>query len=176
MSEFYSRTATVADMLFIMGEFEDGAHKGHFYDGILTSEVSKTFEQQLRLAIKTNEQGQYSGHFIYILLRRSDDKKVGLVWFCAALDPTGVPRFELRAVSIVKELRGKGYGSMFVSEMLESNPSQPMMAKCYVKSSQMADMLKRRGFYLFDTSPKGMQMLFRDPKKKASHTRMHLKN
>lgn len=90
--------------------------------------------------------------------------------------PTGVPRLELRAVSIVKELRGKGYGSMLVSEMLESNPSQSMMAKCYVKSSQMADMLKRRGFYLFDTSPKGTQMLFRDPKKKASHTRMHLKN
>lgn len=153
MSEFYSMAATVADMPFIMGEFEDGARKGHFYEGILTSEVGKTFEQQLRLAIKTNEQGQYSGHFIYILLRRSDDKKVGLVWFCAALDPTGVPRLELRAVSIVKELRGKGYGSMLVS-----------------------DMLKRRGFYLFDTSPKGTQMLFRDPKKKASHTRMHLKN
>ncbi|EFB8332430.1 TPA: N-acetyltransferase [Escherichia coli] len=164
MSEFYSRAATVADMPFIMGEFEDGARKGHFYEGILTSEVGKTFEQQLRLAIKTNEQGQYSGHFIYILLRCSDDKKVGLVWLCAALDPTGVPRLEFRAVSIVKELRGKGYGSMLVSDMLTSNSSQPMMAKCYVKSSQMADMLKRRGFYLFDTSPKGTQMLFRDPK------------
>ncbi|EBK3996750.1 N-acetyltransferase, partial [Salmonella enterica] len=117
-----------------------------------------------RLAIQTNEQGQYSGHYIYILLRRSDDKKAGLIWFCAALDPTGAPRLELRAVSIVKELRGKGYGSMLVSDMIDSNPSQPMMAKCYVKSSQMADMLKRRGFHLFDTSPKGTQMLFRDPK------------
>ena len=51
MSEFYSRAATVADMPFIMGEFEDGARKGHFYEGILTSEVSKTFEQQLRLQV-----------------------------------------------------------------------------------------------------------------------------
>ncbi|ECH9053895.1 GNAT family N-acetyltransferase [Salmonella enterica subsp. enterica] len=164
MSEFYSRAATVADMPFIMGEFEDGARKGHFYEEILTSKGCKTFEKQTRLAIKTNEQGQYSGHFIYILLRRSDDKKAGLIWFCAALDPTGAPRLELRAVSIVKELRGKGYGSMLVSDMIDSNPSQPMMAKCYVKSSQMADMLKRRGFHLFETSPKGTQMLFRDPK------------
>ena len=154
MSEFYSRAATVADMPFIMGEFEDGARKGHFYEEILTSKGGKTFEKQ----------GQYSGHYIYILLRRSDDKKAGLIWFCAALDPTGAPRLELRAVSIVKELRGKGYGSMLVSDMIDSNPSQPMMAKCYVKSSQMADMLKRRGFHLFDTSPKGTQMLFRDPK------------
>lgn len=91
-------------------------------------------------------------------------KKIGLIWFCDVRDPTGVPRLEIRAVSIVKELRGKGYGSMLVSEMLESNPSRPMMARCYVKSSQMADMLKRRGFYLFGTSPKGTQMLFRDPK------------
>lgn len=164
MSEFYSRAATAADMPFIMGEFEDGARKGHFYEEILTSKGGKTFEKQTRLAIQTNEQGQYSGHYIYILLRRSDDKKAGLIWFCAALDPTSAPRLELRAVSIVKELRGKGYGSMLVSDMIDSNPSQPMMAKCYVKSSQMADMLKRRGFHLFATSPKGTQMLFRDPK------------
>ncbi|EQR88882.1 Uncharacterised protein [Escherichia coli] len=32
---------------------------------------------------------------------------------------------------------------MLVSDMIASNPSQPMMAKCYVKSSQMADMLFR---------------------------------
>lgn len=75
MSEFYSRAAIVADMPFIMGEFEDGARKGHFYEEVLTSNVGETFEQQLRLAIKANEQGQYTGHFIYILLRRSDDKK-----------------------------------------------------------------------------------------------------
>ncbi len=164
MSEFYSRAATVADMPFIMGEFEDGARKSHFYEEILTSKVGDTFEQQLRLEIKANEQGQYTGHFIYILLRRSDDKKVGLIWFCDVRDPTGMPRLELRAVSIVKELRGKGYGAMLVSDMLASNSSRPMMARCYVKSSQMADMLKRRGFYLFGTSPKGTQMLFRDPK------------
>ena len=101
-----------------MGEFEDGARKGHFYEEILTSKVGDTFEQQLRLEIKANELGQYTGHFIYILLRRSDDKKVGLIWFCDVRDPTGVPRLELRAVSIVKELRGKGYGSILVSDML----------------------------------------------------------
>ncbi|MEG5745101.1 hypothetical protein [Enterobacter hormaechei] len=61
MSEFYSRAATVADMPFIMGEFEDGARKGHFYEEILTSKGGKTFEKQTRLAIQTNEQGQYSG-------------------------------------------------------------------------------------------------------------------
>ncbi|EBK3996882.1 N-acetyltransferase, partial [Salmonella enterica] len=45
MSEFYSRAATVADMPFIMGEFEDGARKGHFYEEILTSKGGKTFEK-----------------------------------------------------------------------------------------------------------------------------------
>ena len=109
MSEFYSRAATVADMPFIMGEFEDGARKGHFYEEVLTSNVGETFEQQLRLAIKANEQGQYTGHFIYILLRRSDDKKIGLIWFCDVRDPTGVPRLELRAVSIVVSVQQEPY-------------------------------------------------------------------
>ncbi|MED8670614.1 hypothetical protein Q5560_23240, partial [Escherichia coli] len=125
-----------------------------------------------------NKTGPQSIHILRGVRQQQDEP--GRFSICsrqaAVVHPTGVPRLELRAVSIVKELRGKGYGSMLVSEMLESNPSQSMMAKCYVKSSQMADMLKRRGFYLFDTSPKGTQMLFRDPKKKASHTRMHLKN
>ena len=49
MSEFYSRAATAADMPFIMGEFEDGARKGHFYEEILTSKGGKTFEKQTRL-------------------------------------------------------------------------------------------------------------------------------
>lgn len=61
MSEFYSRAATVADMPFIMGEFEDGARKGYFYEEVLTSKVGETFEQQLRLAIKTNERAYTPG-------------------------------------------------------------------------------------------------------------------
>lgn len=163
MSEFYSREASIKDMSFIMGEFEEGARHGHFYEGILTAKGGKTFEMQLREAIKTNEQGRYSGHFVYILLRSSDEKKVGMIWFTAAQDPLGSPRLELRAVSIVKDMRGKGYGSMLVTDMVDSNPGQPMMAKCYIKSSQMAEMLKRRGFRVFDTSPKGTQLLLRDP-------------
>lgn len=42
----------MADMPFIMGEFEDGARKGHFYEEILTSKGGKTFEKQTRLAIE----------------------------------------------------------------------------------------------------------------------------
>ncbi len=115
-------------------------------------------------AIKTRDTEGYSGHFIFILLRRSDDKKIGLIWFTPAIDPAGDPRLELRAVCITRSMQGKGYGSMLLSDMIDSNAQQPMMAKCYVKSTKMAEMLKRRGFHLVDTSPTGTQLLFRNPR------------
>ncbi|ELY2528008.1 GNAT family N-acetyltransferase, partial [Cronobacter sakazakii] len=102
--------------------------------------------------------------YIYILMRTKDDRRVGLIWFCAALDPQGSPRLELRAISIIKELRGKGLGSTLLTDMLESNPHQPLMARCYENSSQMAEMLKRRGFTLYETLPSGTQILLRDPR------------
>jgi len=38
------------------------------------------------------------------------------------------------------------------------------MARCYENSSQMAEMLKRRGFTLYETLPSGTQILLRDPR------------
>lgn len=163
MSEFYTEYATLADIPFLMAEFEDGARRGHFSREFLSSKSNKVFEKQIREAIRTNQEGKYSGHFIYIVMRDSDDTRAGIIWLYAALDPSGAPCLELRAVSIIRELQGKGYGSKVVTEMLESNPSHAIMAKCYHKSTRMADMLKRRGFRLIDTSPSGTQLLYRDP-------------
>ncbi|EPO5386889.1 TPA: GNAT family N-acetyltransferase [Raoultella ornithinolytica] len=164
MDDFYSREITLADMPFLMHEFEEGARLGHFTNEIITPAGGEKFEKQTREAIKTRDAEGYSGHFIFILLRRSDDKKIGLIWFTPAIDPTGDPRLELRAVCITKSMQGKGYGSMLLSDMIDSNAQQPMMAKCYVKSTKMAEMLKRRGFHLVDTSPTGTQLLFRNPR------------
>lgn len=163
MSELYSRTATLSDMPFIMEEFEEGAKKGHFNELNLAGKEGKMFEKQTRQAIMINEQGGYSGHYIFILVRRSDEKRLGLIWFCPAPDPRGMQRLEIRAISINKAFRGKGYGSILVSDMLDAN-THPMMAKCLAKSSQMAEMLKRRGFTLYETLPSGTQILLRDPR------------
>lgn len=63
MSEFYSRAVTVADMPFIMGEFEDGARKGHFYEEILTSKGCKTFEKQTKAGNQDERAGSILGAF-----------------------------------------------------------------------------------------------------------------
>ncbi|EBM7745620.1 GNAT family N-acetyltransferase [Salmonella enterica] len=161
MSEFYSRVASQGDIPFIISECEEGARNGHFHKDILNDQY---FEMQIRKLLNASEQGDYSGNYIYILMRTKDDRRVGLIWFCAALDPQGSPRLELRAISIIKELRGKGLGSTLLTDMLESNPHQPLMARCYENSSQMAEMLKRRGFTLYETLPSGTQILLRDPR------------
>lgn len=86
MDDFYSREITLADMPFLMHEFEEGARLGHFTNEIITPAGGKKFEKQTREAIKTRDAEGYSGHFIFILLRRSDDKKIGLIWFTPAID------------------------------------------------------------------------------------------
>lgn len=164
MDDFYSREITLADMPFLMHEFEEGARLGHFTNEIITQAGGKKFEKQMREAIKIRDANGESGHFIFILLRRSDDKKIGLIWFTPEIDLAGYQRLELRTFCITKSMQGKGYGSMFLSDMIDSNAPLPMMAKCYVKSTKMAEMLKRRGFHLVDTSPTGTQLLFRNPR------------
>lgn len=79
MDDFYSREITLADMPFLMHEFEEGARLGHFTNEIITQAGGKKFEKQMREAIKIRDANGESGHFIFILLRRSDDKKIGLI-------------------------------------------------------------------------------------------------
>ncbi|MDV5821869.1 hypothetical protein QM262_22785 [Enterobacter hormaechei] len=74
MSEFYSRAATVADMPFIMGEFEDGARKGHFYEEILTSKGVKPLRSrpgwQSRQTSRVNTQGILSTSCCTVLMTK----------------------------------------------------------------------------------------------------------
>ena len=67
MDDFYSREITLADMPFLMHEFEEGARLGHFTNEIITPAGGKKFEKQTREAIKTRDAEGYSGHFIFIL-------------------------------------------------------------------------------------------------------------
>lgn len=163
MTDFYTRDATIADIPFLIHELEIGAREGHFSTGFLHAETKEIFRKQIRTAIRYNEEGRYSGHLLFIILRRSDDKKAGVIWFTATKDISGFPVLELRLVDVIKELRGKGCGSWAVSHGLELYSSLPIMAKCFIKSNQMADMLKRRGFHCHEVLPSGTQVLYRDP-------------
>ncbi len=48
MDDFYSREITLADMPFLMHEFEEGARLGHFTNEIITPAGGKKFEKQTR--------------------------------------------------------------------------------------------------------------------------------
>ncbi len=46
MDDFYSREITLADMPFVMHEFEEGARLGHFTNEIITQAGGKKFENK----------------------------------------------------------------------------------------------------------------------------------
>lgn len=46
MDDFYSREITLADMPFLMHEFEEGARLGHFTNEIITPAGGKKFENK----------------------------------------------------------------------------------------------------------------------------------
>lgn len=46
MDDFYSREITLADMPFLMHEFEEGARLGHFTNEIITQAGGKKFEKK----------------------------------------------------------------------------------------------------------------------------------
>ncbi|WMJ67183.1 hypothetical protein RBI80_29340 (plasmid) [Klebsiella variicola] len=90
MDDFYSREITLADMPFLMHEFEEGARLGHLQMRSSRKPVGRSLKK-MREAIKIRDANGESGHFIFILLRRSDDKKIGLIWFTLPIDPAGDP-------------------------------------------------------------------------------------
>ncbi|MEG1440138.1 MAG: GNAT family N-acetyltransferase [Hafnia sp.] len=163
MDDLHSHALTAQDMPFVMAEFEDGAKMGSFSEVLSKTVINKIVEKQLMGVIQKSEAGQDSGHYFYILTRLSDRKRIGYIWLTMVPSINGQPCLEIRAIGITKAFRGKGYASTLLSDWIEINSHHPMQAKCLVTSKLMSEMLKRRGFHVFQTTPSGTVFLFRPP-------------
>lgn len=164
MDNVYIRQMSKSDMSFFMDECVDAAKDGRLHKDMLSSKFYKIFEKQVREITRVNELGQYSGHTINILVRKSDEKAIGFLWLCASEDMAHRPCIEIRIINITKSMRGKGFGSYLLSVALDELRSQIVTAKCYSASTQMADMLKRKGFDVMGTSKTGAEYLYLAPK------------
>ncbi len=162
MENISQESLTINDLKFIMEEFEAGAKAGNFSKEFLDPKKGNILEKQLREVIRMGETGKYTGHFFYILTRESDKQRIGFIWLNVAPDPAMQSALEIRAVCINKNFRGKGYASIMLDEWLQSYPQYPFQAKCYPRSTQMIEMLKRRGFYVFNTAASGNMFLVRN--------------
>lgn len=164
MSDFYIKHISLSDIPFFMSECEKGARNGHLYQEILSPETNKTFEKQIRQIILMNGSGQNTGHSILMLFRKSDERKVGFLWLCAAKDLKGRQCFEIRIINITKSMQGKGCGTLLLSIALDECHAHIITAKCYLGSHHMSGMLKRRGFKVMQISERGSEFLYLEPK------------
>ena len=163
MDNVYLRQMSKSDMSFFMDECVDAAKNGRLFKEMLTTKFYKTFEKQIREVISMNDSGEKSGHTINVLVRKSDEKKIGFLWLCASRDMANRPCIEIRIINITKTMRGKGFGSYLLSAALYELRSCLVTAKCYSASTQMADMFKRNGFDIMATSESGAEYLYREP-------------
>ena len=164
MDNVYIRQMTKSDMSFFMDECVDAAKGGRLHKDMLSPKFYKTFEKQIREIIRVNDSGKYSGHTINILVRKSDNRNIGFLWLCASQDMAYRPCIEIRIINITKAVRGKGFGSYLLSVALDELRAQIVTAKCYSASTQMADMLKRKGFNVMGTADSGAEYLYLAPK------------
>ncbi|EKN6177461.1 GNAT family N-acetyltransferase [Yersinia sp. 22-579] len=164
MSELYTRPVLMSDISFFMSECEDSARNGHLLQEILIPKGNKVFEKQIRQVIKMNNSDQYTGHFILILVRQSDDMNVGFLWLCASQDLAGRSCVEIRVINIIKSMRGQGCGTLLLTVAIREYRHHVITAKCYPKSFQMSGILKRRGFEIMGTSERGSEFLCLEPK------------
>ncbi|MEN0584436.1 MULTISPECIES: N-acetyltransferase [unclassified Kosakonia] len=162
MNSVNQRAVTLKDIPFIMNEFELGAKSGNFSKEFLTPQKNKNLEKQLRDMIKLSDSGSFTGHFFYILTNTSDEKRYGFIWLMVARGPNDQSVLEIRAINIKKDQRGKGLATLMLDEWLNAYPHHPFQAKCFAKSSQMIEMLHRRGFKTLNTAASGNKFLFRD--------------
>ncbi|HFV9676500.1 TPA: N-acetyltransferase family protein, partial [Salmonella enterica subsp. enterica serovar Waycross] len=162
VSDFSQLPATIKDLPFILDEFKAGSENGNFSKDFLNSKLAKTLEKQLRELFSRQELGDQAGHYFYILARESDGRRVGFIWLMITPDPDNQPILEIRAICITKQFRNKGLGAVMLDEWLEAYPHHPFQAKCFQRSTRTIEMLKRRGFYVHNTSPTGRQLLVRN--------------
>lgn len=163
MDDFYTKFISLSDIPFFMSECENSAKSGHLHKALLEPKSNKIFEKQIRQIIRMNESGQYTGHSIHVLFRKSDDRKVGFLWLCVARDLAGRSCIEIRIINIIKPMRGRGYGTLLLSIALNEYCTHIVTAKCYPESDQMSGMLKRRGFEVMGSSKRGSEFLCLEP-------------
>lgn len=163
MGDFYTKHISLSDIPFFMSECEDSARNGHLHQDLLAPKSNKIFEKQIRQVIRMNNSDQYTGHTILLLLRKSDDRKVGFLWLCAARDLAERPCTEIRIINITKSMRGKGCGTLLLSTALDECRAHIVTAKCYPGSARMSQMLKRQGFDVMGTSERGSEFLCLEP-------------
>lgn len=155
---------TMADLAFFMEELAAGARTGNFSKNFLDSRISKPFEKQMRTMLKASDGGKHTGHYCHLITSQSDGGRLGFIWLNVVMTQDHQPGLELRALCIAKQYRGKGIASKVLDSWLDMYSGQRFQARCYAKSTQMIEMLKRRGFYIYHTDHEGSVSLARDGK------------
>lgn len=155
---------TMADLPFFMEELAAGARTGNFSNNFLDSRISKPFEKQMRAMLKAGDGGQHTGHYCHLTTSEPDGRRLGFIWLNVIMTQDHQPGLELRALCISKQFRGKGIASTVLDNWLDTYSEQRFQARCYAKSTQMIEMLKRRGFYIYHTDFEGSVSLARDTK------------
>lgn len=163
MIELYSRGIKLDDLQFITDELKEGARAGHYAKELLDPVSFNGLVGGLRKTISMIESGTEMADYIYILAELHTDKPVGYIWFQTQAAPNGFLFLEIKAFGVAAKFRGAGIASQFLSEFLHLFAKHPLEARCFSSSSQMADMLKRRGFTLDTVLPSGTQVLIKRP-------------
>lgn len=159
MDKFYVRHMTRSDLSFFMSQCEESARDSHLHVSLLNPEENNAFKKQIEAALRLNESGHHSGHFLLMLVCRADDQRAGFLWVCASRDLTGTACIEISVIHVVRAMRGNGGGSLLLSVAIDGYKNHRITAKCYPASSQMNRMLKRRGFEVMGTSERGSEYL-----------------
>jgi len=159
MDQFYVRHMTRSDVPFFMNQCEESARDKHLHINLLDPKENKVFEKQIKDALKLNEAGHHSGHFLLMLIREVDDQQAGFMWVRASKDLTGTACIEISVIHVVKSMRGNRGGSILLSIAIDGYKEHRITAKCYPASINMSQMLKRRGFEVMGTSERGSEYL-----------------
>lgn len=163
MMELYPRAIKLDDLQFFTNEIKEGARAGHYASELLDPESFNRLVDSLRKIISMIESGTEMTNYIYILAESHTDKPIGYIWFQTQATQNGFLFLEIKAFGVGAKFRGVGNASRFLSEFLHLFAKHPLEARCFSSSSQMADMLKRRGFKLDTVLPSGTQVLIRSP-------------
>lgn len=163
MDKFYVRHMKRSDISFFMCECEESARDNHLHSSLLDRTEINVFKTQISEALRLNEKGKHSGHFLVMLIRKVDEQEAGFMWLRASNDLSGTPCVEISVIHIVKTMRGEGGGSLLLSIAIDGYKNNRITAKCYPASTTMNKMLKRRGFIVMGKSERGSEYLCRLP-------------
>ncbi|EIX7373176.1 GNAT family N-acetyltransferase [Citrobacter freundii] len=161
MMDIKQRPLTKADLTFVMDELAAGARTGNFSNNFIDSRISKPFEKQIREMIRVRDTGKYTGHYFNIIARGTDGNRLGFIWLQDVIIDEQ-PGLELRVLCVSKRYRGNSIATAVLNNILEHYAERPFQAKCYAKSTQMIEMLKKRGVNVLNTAASGNMFLVRN--------------